>query len=128
MVPKNTGCTPHDFITPGLIIHTGTNNLREEQQRVGSLVNRVAERVSGRFPNSHITICKDFHPGTIQKVNADITRGCGLLPNTHVAHHPTITPEHLHNHSHLRKETVGMFAESLKDVALGRQTPHATLD
>ncbi|CAB1313300.1 unnamed protein product [Coregonus sp. 'balchen'] len=123
-----------DFGTPGhIIIHTGTNNLREEQERVGSLVNRVAERASEWFPNSHITIStllprKDFHPRTIQKANADITRGCGLLPNIHIAHHPTITPEHLHDHSHLRKQTVGMFAKSLKDVALGRQTPHAVLD
>ena len=51
-----------------------------------------------------------------------------LLPNVHVAHHPTITPEHLHDHSHLRKQTVGMFAKSLKDMALGRQTTHAALD
>lgn len=137
MVPKNTGCTPHPvpaFGTPGhIIIHTGTNNLQEEQERVGSLVNRVAERASERFPNSHIIIStllprKDFHPRTIQKVNAAITRGCGLLPNVHVAHHPTITTEHLHDHSHLRKQTVGMFAKSLKDVALGRPTPHAALD
>ncbi|XP_030296342.1 uncharacterized protein LOC115595706 [Sparus aurata] len=121
-----------EFGTPGhILIHTGTNNLREEQEKVGSLVTKVAEEAATSFPNSHITIStllprRDFHPRTIHRVNRDITRGCASLPNVHVAHHPAITPEHLFVHSHLKKQAVGIFTKSLKDVALGRQSLHLT--
>lgn len=122
----------HEFDTPGhILIHTGTNNLHEEQEKVGSLVTNVAEEAASSFPNSHITIStllprRDFHPRTIHRVSRDITRGCASLPNVQVAHHPAITPEHLLDHYHLNKQAVGIFTKSLKDVALGRQSLHLT--
>ncbi|KAL7888683.1 hypothetical protein AOLI_G00036570 [Acnodon oligacanthus] len=65
---------------------------------------------------------KDFHPATIQRVNADIARGCSLLPNMHLAHHSTITPYHLYDHVHLNKHMIKEFARTLKDVAQGRHS------
>ncbi|KAJ8373964.1 hypothetical protein SKAU_G00045440 [Synaphobranchus kaupii] len=100
------------FGTPTyIIIHTGTNDLRSEQERVGGLVCRVAERATEAFPNSKIILStllprKDFHPATIQRVNADITRGCALLPNVHLAHHSTILPHDLYDHVHLNKHAL----------------------
>ncbi|KAL6485950.1 hypothetical protein MHYP_G00053420 [Metynnis hypsauchen] len=110
-----------------IIIHTGTNDLRLEQERVGGLVCRVAERAAESFPNAKIIIStllprKDFHPATIQRVNADISRGCALLPNVHLAHHSTITPYHLYDHVHLNKHMIKEFARTLKDVAQGRHS------
>ena len=94
-------------------------------------ITNVAEEAVASFPNSHITIStllprRDFYPGTIHRVNRDITRGCASLANVHVAHHPAITPEHLFDHFHLKKKAVGIFTKSLKDVALGCQSLHLT--
>ncbi|KAL7838653.1 hypothetical protein AOLI_G00270570 [Acnodon oligacanthus] len=110
-----------------IIIHTGTNDLRLEQERVGGLVCRVAERAAESFPNTKIIVStllprKDFHPATIQRVNADVARGCSLLPNVHLAHHSIITPYHLYDHVHLNKHMIKEFARTLKDVAQGRHS------
>ena len=116
-----------DFGSPKhIVIHTGTNDLREEQERVGGLLRRVAERASECFPSSKITILallphRDFHPLTIQRVNVEISRGCALLPNVHLAHHPTIGPWDLYDNVHLYKSAVGEFARTLKDMALSRR-------
>ncbi|XP_041941825.1 uncharacterized protein LOC121705112 [Alosa sapidissima] len=117
-----------DFGTPShIIIHTGTNDLRQHQERVGSMLCTVAERATEAFPDSRIIIStllprKAFHPDTISKVNADIIRGCAQLPNIHLAHHTAITPHHLYDHVHLCKNTVGVFTKALKDATLGRTT------
>ncbi|XP_066514798.1 uncharacterized protein [Hoplias malabaricus] len=108
-----------------ILIHTGTNDLRAEQERVGGLVCGVAQRAAEAFPKAKIVIStllprKDFHPATIQRVNAEISRGCALIPNVHLAHHPSITPHHLHDHVHVNRQTIKTFAKKLKDVALGR--------
>ncbi len=50
-----------------------------------------------------------------------MTRGWALLPDVHLAHHPSVTHEHLHDHSHLKKQTIGIFVKTPKDVALGSQ-------
>ncbi|KAL1269566.1 hypothetical protein QQF64_031855 [Cirrhinus molitorella] len=42
------------------------------------------------------------------------------MPNVHLAHHPTLDLCHLHDHVHLRKDSVHLFAKTLKDVALGQ--------
>ncbi len=45
------------FGTPShIIIHTGTNDLRREQEKVGQLINRVAEKATETYPNTKITI------------------------------------------------------------------------
>ncbi len=87
------------FGTPShIIIHTGTNDLRREQERVGQLICRVAEKATETYPNTKITIStllprRDIHPDTIQRVNADISKGCARLPNVYLAHHPSLTSE-----------------------------------
>lgn len=108
-----------------IIIHVGTNDLRTQQERVAQSVTQVAIKATQTFTTSKIIISTilprtDFHPRTIQRVNTDISRGCAGLPNIHLAHHPTLDIHNLHDHVHLRKDNVNVFAKNLKDVALGR--------
>ncbi len=108
-----------------IIIHVGTNDLRSKQERVAQSVTQVAIKATQAFPTSKILISTflprtDFHPRTIQRVNTDISRGCAGIPNVHLIHHPTLDIYSLHDHVHLRKDTVNVFAKNLKDVALGR--------
>lgn len=44
------------------------------------------------------------------------------MPNVHLAHHLNLNIHSLYDHVHLRKDTIGTFAETLKDMALGRST------
>ncbi|KAK3568427.1 hypothetical protein QTP86_006934 [Hemibagrus guttatus] len=108
-----------------MIIHTGTNDLRSQQERVAESIKRVAQAAINKFPSSKIIIStllprRDFHPATIQRVDAEITRGCASMANVHLAHHPNLNIHSLHDHVHLHKDVVGMFAKNLKDAALGR--------
>ncbi len=121
------------FGTPShIIIHTGTNDLRREQERVGQLICRVAEKATETYPNTKITIStllprRDIHPDTIQRVNADISKGCARLPNVYLAHHPSLTIRDLYDHVHIMKDKVNVFAKTLKDTAWGRQTTSTPL-
>lgn len=116
-----------EFGSPAhIILHTGTNDLRIEQERVGGLIGRLAKKAAESFPTSQVTVStllprKDFHPTTIQRVNADITRDCARLPNVQVAHHCNISTRDLYDQCHLSRRAVGKFAKALKDAALGRQ-------
>ncbi|KAK1875656.1 Replication protein A 70 kDa DNA-binding subunit A [Dissostichus eleginoides] len=49
------------------------------------------------------------------------------MPNVHLAHHPTLSIHSLHDHVHLRKDIVKVFAKTLKDVALGRSQGGASV-
>ncbi|KAJ8381397.1 hypothetical protein SKAU_G00021750 [Synaphobranchus kaupii] len=111
-----------------ILIHTGTNDLRGQQERVAMSIRGVIEKATHTFPESRIIIStllprKDFHPQTIQKVNAVISRECALRPNVH---HPTLCPHSLFDHVHLYREAVHVFAQSLKNTALGQNpvTPY----
>lgn len=42
------------------------------------------------------------------------------MPNVHLAHHPDLGLHSPHDHAHLHKDCVCVFAKTLKDVALGR--------
>ncbi|TTD62563.1 Ribosomal protein 63, mitochondrial [Bagarius yarrelli] len=66
------------------------------------------------------TRLSDFHPATIQRVNAEITHICASMANVHLAHHPNPSIHSLHDNVYLRKDTVHTFAKNLKDAALGR--------
>ncbi|KAL7857245.1 hypothetical protein SRHO_G00161440 [Serrasalmus rhombeus] len=108
-----------------IIIHTGTNDLWAQQDRVADCVRRVAQAATQAFPSTKITIStilprRDIHPATIQKINAEISRGCALVANVHLPHHPNLSIHSLHDHVHLHKDVVNTFAKNLKDVALGR--------
>ncbi|KAJ8369386.1 hypothetical protein SKAU_G00094140 [Synaphobranchus kaupii] len=110
-----------------ILIHTGTNDLRAQQERVATSIRAVTEKASHTFPNSKIVIStllprKDFHPHTIQKVNASISRDCALRPNVHLAHHPALSVDDLYDQVHLYKEAVPVLAKTLKDVALNRNS------
>ncbi len=52
------------------------------------------------------------------RVNTDISRGCAGIPNVHLVHHPTLDIYSLHDHVHLRKDTVNVFAKNLKMLPL----------
>ncbi|CAB1350421.1 unnamed protein product [Coregonus sp. 'balchen'] len=108
-----------------IIIHTGSNDLRAQQERVVTSLQRVIEKASAIFPNLRIvgsTLLqrKDFRPATIQRINASLSRDCALRPNVHLAHHPTLDLDCLYDHVHLYRETVPILAKTLKDVALNR--------
>lgn len=114
-----------------IIIHVGTNDLWTLKERVADSVIRVAGKATETFPVSKIVISTilpraDLHPDTIAKVNAAISRGCALMPNVYLAHHPTLGLHNLHDHVHLRKDIVNVFAKTLKDVALDRSLSKRT--
>lgn len=113
-----------------IIIHVGTNDLQTQQERVAQAVTHVAVKATQTFPTSKIVISTilprtDFHLRTIQRINTDISRGCAGMPNVHLVHHSTLSVHNLHDHIHLRKDSVNVLAKNLKDVALGR-TPDGT--
>ncbi|KAI4885658.1 hypothetical protein NFI96_003646 [Prochilodus magdalenae] len=108
-----------------IIIHTGTNDLQNHWTNTAEAVRKVAERASTEFPESRIVIStllarSDTPPHVINSINAEISRGCATLPNVHLAHHPTITPRDMYDGLHLHKDSVRLFAKTLKDSALGR--------
>ncbi|XP_071186896.1 uncharacterized protein [Salvelinus alpinus] len=108
-----------------IIIHTGSNDLRAQQERVATSLRGVIEKASAIFPNTRIIVStllqrRDFHPATIQRINASLSRDCALRPNVHLAHHPTLDLDCLYDHVHLYRETVPILAKTLKDVALNR--------
>ena len=108
-----------------IIIHTGTNDLRAQQERVATALKGVIEKASSTFPNAQVVIStllprKDFHPATIQRVNASISRDCASKPNVFLAHHSTLDLNSLYDQVHLYKAAVPTFARTLKDIALKR--------
>lgn len=108
-----------------IIIHTGTNDLRSQQDRVSDSLRAVVEKARHTFPNSKIILStllhrKDFHPNTINKINANISRHCALVPNVYLAHHPDLDTDCLYDHVHLYKNLVHILAKRLKDVTLNR--------
>ena len=108
-----------------IIIHTGTNDLRVLQDKVATAVKGVIEKATHTFPNSRVVIStllprKDFHPATIQRINASISRDCALKPNVQLAHHPTLDLDCLYDQVHLYKSVIPTFAKTLKDIALNR--------
>ena len=86
---------------------------------------RVIEKASGNFPNSRIVLStllqrKDFHPATIQRINASLSQDCARRHNVYLAHHPNLDLNCLYDQVHIYKTSVPVFAKSLKDVALNR--------
>ncbi len=86
-----------------------------------SQVTQVAIKATQAFPTSkianlHLPTQNWFPPPYYTRVNTDISRGCAGIPNVHLVHHPTLDIYSLHDHVHLRKDTVNVFAKNLKDV------------
>ncbi|KAE8297667.1 hypothetical protein D5F01_LYC04305 [Larimichthys crocea] len=77
-----------------IIIHTGTNELRTQQERE-------------RLPPIH-------------RINSSVSRDSVLKPNVHLTHHATLDISCLYDHVHLFKNTIPIFAQTLKNVALNR--------
>ncbi|KAJ8349028.1 hypothetical protein SKAU_G00276170 [Synaphobranchus kaupii] len=50
-----------------------------------------------------------------EQQHAEISRGCALIPNVYLAHHPTLGPNNLYDHIHLHKQAVEIFTDTLKD-------------
>ncbi len=89
-----------------IIIHTGTNDLRSQQDRVYDSLRAVVEKARHTFPNSKIILStllqrKDFHPNTINKINSNISRHCAIVPNVYLAHHPDLDTDCLYDHVHI---------------------------
>ncbi|KAG5831809.1 hypothetical protein ANANG_G00283320, partial [Anguilla anguilla] len=94
-----------------IIIHTGTNDLRHKGQNVPEAVIKVAEKAQREFPRAKITISTllprtNFPFNMITNINREITTECTKLTNVNIAHHPTLTHEHLYDHVHLGRDSV----------------------
>ncbi|KAG7267164.1 hypothetical protein CRUP_009419 [Coryphaenoides rupestris] len=57
---------------------------------------------------------------TVQRINGSLSQYCSLLPNVHLAHHPTLDLDCLYDHVHLYKHALPPFAKTFKDAALNR--------
>ncbi|MGH0119403.1 UNVERIFIED_CONTAM: hypothetical protein FKN15_046004 [Acipenser sinensis] len=108
-----------------IMIHTGTNNLRADRGDVAKSMQQVAETAAREYPSAKVIVSTllpradvPFH--IIHSINAEVSRGCALLPSVHLAHHHHIRPHHMYDQVHLNREGMKLFAKSLKDIALGR--------
>ena len=66
-----------------MIKHTGTNDLRDKQERVATALKGAIQKVYSTFPNATVVFSillprKYVRPATIQRVNASISRDCVL--------------------------------------------------
>ncbi|KAJ8372731.1 hypothetical protein AAFF_G00277390 [Aldrovandia affinis] len=93
-------CHTHLGDPDNIIIHTGTNDLRYKERRLPC--------------------------DLINKINRKITTDCAMLTNVNIAHHPTLTHEHLHDHVHLVRDSVWIFAEDLRGATASGEpsAPH----
>lgn len=118
--PSRLGSPSH------IIIHTGTNDLMTQQERVANSLINVISKACNTFPHSKVVISAvlprtDFQPHIIQRINATLARVCASHPNVHLAHHPNIGTDCLFDHVHLLKEAVPIFTKNLKDATFGRK-------
>ncbi|KAL7882100.1 hypothetical protein AOLI_G00089490 [Acnodon oligacanthus] len=110
----------------GTIMSQGSEASPSSVQQDFTFIRALTEAETERGPSprsTKITIAiilsrTDIHPATIQKINEEISRGCELMANVHLAHHPNLSIHSLHDHIHLHKDVVNTFAKNLKDVAL----------
>ncbi|KAJ8383223.1 hypothetical protein SKAU_G00040010 [Synaphobranchus kaupii] len=108
-----------------VLIHTGTNDLSTRRIDVAKALKQVAAKATQEYPAAKVTISTllprtDVPQRIIHSINAEVSLGCALLPNVHLAHHRDIRHYHLYDQVHLNKEGVKMFTRVLKDTALGR--------
>ncbi|KAJ8342029.1 hypothetical protein SKAU_G00319570 [Synaphobranchus kaupii] len=59
----------------------------------------------------------------IHSINAEVSRGCALLPNVHLAHHRDIRHYHLYDQVHLNKE--GRNTGSVLNLQQRPAQPHS---
>ncbi len=76
------------------------------------------------FPEARITLsallpCTDVPFHVIHGNNVELSRSCALISKVHLAHHKDIRPHHMHDHVHLNKQGVKVFARVMKSTALG---------
>ncbi|XP_039462410.1 uncharacterized protein LOC120436091 [Oreochromis aureus] len=108
-----------------IIIHTGSSQLRREQDRLSESLKGVIEKASNTFPNSRVVMSallpmKYMHTDTINKINIKLEKECEKLPNVHFAKHSELDVTSLYDDIHLSKHKVHIFAQKLKDLALDR--------
>lgn len=108
-----------------IIIHTGTNDLQTQEERVAMSLRQVIEKASSNFPDSRIVVStllprRDFHPDTINWINTSVSRDCAMKPNVFLAQHQSLNLDSLFDSVHLHKTAVKTFAKTLKDIALNR--------
>ncbi|KAJ8361856.1 hypothetical protein AAFF_G00417210 [Aldrovandia affinis] len=124
-------CHTHLGDPDNIIIHTGTNDLRYKGEKVAEAVVKVARKAHREFPRANITISTllprtDFPCDLINKINRKITTNCAMLINVNIAHHPTLTHEHLYDHVHLVRDRIWIFAEDLRGATANGEpsAPH----
>ena len=109
-----------------IIIHTGTNDIQSQQEKVDKSINAVIDKASATFPQARVVISsllprKDIHLDTINRINHSVSRHAANKANISVATHSMLHIGNLYDNVHLRKDAVAAFTKSLKDAALNRQ-------
>ncbi|KAJ8391988.1 hypothetical protein AAFF_G00082980 [Aldrovandia affinis] len=110
-----------------ILIHTGPNDLSTSRIGVAKVLRQVAAKVTPDNPAAEVAISTLLHrldvpQQVIHSINTEVSLGCALLPNIHLAYYRDIRHHHLYNWVHLNKERVKMFAKILIDTALGRSS------
>ncbi len=135
-MPKHKRCPQNTFWLQLWHTFTYHHTHRHQRPEKGTGESRADDQQSSRegyrdlpqHKDHHILLPRrDIHPDTIQRVNADISKGFTRLPNVYLAHHPSISIRELYDHVHIRKDKVNVFAKTLKDTAWGRQTTSTPL-
>lgn len=101
-----------------IIIHTGTNELHSHGKSLSLRVIQMVKKAHKEFPNANITIStllprRDIPCEVIEDINDSISRECTKITGITIAHHPTLTPEHLYDHVHVIKNNIWMLEHDL---------------
>ena len=114
-----------------ILLHTGTNDLEitnSAEELVSNILMLITE-ASTKFPSSKILFStllpgNDIPTPLITPINDQlISSWLILLPNVQLNKHDNLfanQPNILHDHKHILKRHIGLFAKNLKDAIHGR--------
>ena len=119
-----------------IVLHTGTNDL-ERADSIEELVSNILiliTEASTKFPSSKILFStllprNDIPTRIISAINDQLISSCSRLPNVQLITHDNLFTNHLHilhDHKHILKRHIGLFAKNLKDAIHGRVQKRTT--
>lgn len=108
-----------------IIIHTGTNNIQEQQEVIVDKFLQLTETAQQKFPQSKLILScllprRDISNNITQQINTELADKTRSKPSIHLAQHHSIPPQHLYDNKHLNKQGVSILAREFKDIVLGR--------
>ena len=113
-----------------ILLHTGTNDLEitnSAEELVSNILMLITE-ASTKFPSSKILFStllprNDIPTPLITSINDQLISSCSRLPSVQLIKHDNLfanQPNILHDHKHILKRHIGLFAKNLKDAIHGR--------